>query len=139
MDCAPVFWASLFSKMTTSSSRRLWTSLIHVLPPRFKLTAHDCFRGAVVGVRDAVLACISTVVAMEAHPVAAVGLEPPLTFRPILEIVGVDHGRRRVDQIEIPQSSPVNGLRHAFQPKVPDLRQRLVRRNRSQHPQLLQG
>src|ERR1700760_439894 len=110
MDCAPVFWASWFSKMTTSSSRRFCRSLIHVLPPRFELAAHDSFGSAIVGVRHAVLPGIPSKVAVKTHPVAAVGLEAPLTLCPILEIIGVDQGGRRVDQVEIPEGPPVDGL-----------------------------
>ncbi len=36
---------------------------------------------------------IAAEVAVKAHPLPALRLEPPLTLGPVLEVIGVDHGR----------------------------------------------
>ena len=111
---------------------------LHVARPSRELAAHHHLGRAVVGIRHAVVDAVAAVVAVKAHPVAAVGLQAPLALGPVLQVVGVDHRRRRVDQVVVPQAAAVDRLGRALKPEVPDLRQRLVRRDRAQAAQLLQ-
>src|SRR5262249_37294429 len=82
----------------------------HVRDPGAELVAHHGLRGAVVGVDHTVLLAVAAVVAVKAHPVAALGLEAPLALGPVLEIIGIDHRGRRVDQVVVPERAPVDRL-----------------------------
>src|SRR3954470_877619 len=125
--CAPTLASLPAFSITMSCARRLSSGAMglprHVLRPRAKLVAHHGLRGAAVRVDHAGLIGVAAVVAMEAHPVAAVGGEPPLTLGPVLEVIGVDHRGRRVDQVVVPERSLVDRLGRALEPEVPDLGQ----------------
>ena len=110
----------------------------HVGRPGAELVAHHRFRRAVVRIGDAVFLAVVAEVAVKAHPVAAVRLQAPLALGPVLQVVGVDHRGRRIDEVVVPEAAPVDGLGRALQAEVPDLRQRLVRPDRPQAAQLLQ-
>src|ERR1700722_19342274 len=111
-----------------------WDPLAHVLRPGLELTAHDRLGGALVRIGRTAFPRIATVIPVEAHPLAPFRLQAPLSLRPVLEVVGIDHGGGRIDEVEVPERAAVNRLGDALQSEMPDLRQRFVGSQRAQHP-----
>src|SRR5439155_1083035 len=97
---------------------RFFTSLPrgHVLRPSLHLVAHGRLGGAAVGrgLHDAVLLRVAAVVAVETHPVAAVGREALMRLPEVLQVVGVDQRRGRIDQVVVGERAPVDRLGRAL-------------------------
>src|SRR5690606_6929941 len=76
---------------------------------------------------------------MHVRPISAVRGESLVVLPEVPEIVDVDEGRWRIDQVVVSERALVDRIRRAFQPEMPELHERAVDGQGPYGAQLLKG